>query len=151
MKYQGKLKFRMKISDFVQNLINENSWDESDVYSPPASTVFDSSSDDDSDLANLNVNDLELDEDLDDSPELEGNGTVGPDIDSESESHSLPASNLELEKQDGHVEVAQVKKTKVVCIQVSLSGCGILLTGIMTHWHTLRRQARPRKRSRKEI
>ena len=56
MKYQGKLKFRMKISDFVQNLINENSWDESDVYSPPASTVFDSSSDDDLDLANLNVN-----------------------------------------------------------------------------------------------
>jgi hypothetical protein len=107
----------MRISDFVHNLTDESSSPvdesesvhESDIYSPPSSSISDSS---DADLANFN--DLELeDANLNEGNRMPVTVPVPDMVDSNSESHSLPVSDLE--KQDGRgVEVVQIKKKKVV-------------------------------------
>jgi len=104
----------------------------SDIYSPTASTVLNSSSISDAsddDLANVNLNDLRLkpEEDLD-----EGN-RVALDIDSKSQ--SLRVGDLEEQGRDRRVEVVQVKKKNVVRIQLKLLiahaiRVGMLLSGV---------------------
>ena len=112
-----------------ESSLDDDSDHESDIYSPPTSTVSDSSSiqgASDVDLASFNLDDLELEEDEDEDLD-EDEGTIMPvparpgvpnivDSDSESRSRPVPVSDLEKQVEDGHIEDVQIKKKKVVRI-----------------------------------
>ena len=121
----------------MHHLTGESSLDESDhesdIYSPPTSTVSDNSSiqgASDVELTNFTLDDhLELEEDEDeDEDEDEGNtmpvtARVPDIVDSDSESRSQPVPVSDLDQQQ--LEDVQITKKKVVRIQVARSACNL--------------------------